>query len=533
MSEKTLLSIKDLCITFPGSGGGTQAVKGANLEVKPGELLALVGESGSGKSVTALSVLQLLPRTTEVSGSICFDGREMLGRSLKRIRALRGHHISMIFQEPMTALNPLHNIGRQIAENILLHRRIGKAKAIQEVKELLKQVGLEKFTDRLNTFPHQLSGGERQRVMIAMAIANAPELLIADEPTTALDVTLQTQILRLIKKLQQERGMAVLLITHDLTILRKVADRVAVMKQGEVVECQKTADLFANPQHEYTKALLAAEPKGSALALKKSAQEVLRTDELKVHFPIRRGIFSRVKDHVRAIDGVTLKVKAGETVGVVGESGSGKTTLGLALLRLIKSDGPISYLGNRIDTESTGQLRSLRSELQIVFQDPFASLNPRRTIFQIIVEGLEIHHPTMTPQQQQQAVVDILQDVGLSADMLNRYPHEFSGGQRQRISIARAMILKPKLVVLDEPTSALDLSIQSQLIELLRDFQKKYDLAYIFISHDLRVVRALSHYVLVLRHGKVVEEGSAEEIFDAPKNDYSRELLRAAFSKDL
>jgi microcin C transport system ATP-binding protein len=526
MSGAALLEVRDLSIAF----GDTTVVDRIGFSIAKGETLALVGESGSGKSVTGLSILQLLPYpyARHPSGSIKFGGQELLGVPQAALRKIRGARISMIFQEPMTSLNPLHRIERQITEAILLHRKIGKALARERALELLKLVGIPNAERRLKAFPHELSGGQRQRVMIAMALANEPDLLIADEPTTALDVTVQAQILKLMRELQAKMGMAILLITHDLNIVRKFADQVAVMQKGHIVEAKTPADLFANPEHAYTRMLLAAQPKGRAAPVPKDARELAATRDLKVWFPIKAGVFRHVVDHVHALEDVSIAVKEGETLGVVGESGSGKTTLGLALLRLIESKGEIAFNGQRIDGFDRGEMRPLRREMQIVFQDPYGSLSPRLSVGEIVAEGLEVHAPEMDFAAREQAVVAALKEVGLDPETRNRYPHEFSGGQRQRISIARALILKPKLIVLDEPTSALDMSVQAQIVDLLRDLQARHRLAYLFISHDLRVVRALADRVIVLKDGHMVEQGPVEQIFEAPAQDYTKALLRAA-----
>ncbi len=529
----TLLAIDHLSVTFRQGEERIHAVKGASLSINKGEMLALVGESGSGKSVTASAIMGLLPDNAAITAdNMLFDDLDLSKATDKQKRTLRGKRMAMIFQEPMSALNPLHTIDKQIDEMLVLHQpQLPRKQRLARVKELLRMVGLEKFLNRLKTYPHQLSGGERQRVMIAMAMANTPDLLIADEPTTALDVTLQTQILSLLKKLQKEQNMAVLLITHDLTIVRRLADRVAVMQAGELVETGETKTLFGTPKHPYTKTLLAAEPTGSALPAKRGAEEIIGCEQLKVHFPIRRGMFGRIKDHVKAVDGISLSLKQRQTIGIVGESGSGKTTLGLALLRLIKSDGPIVFMGKPVNDLSTSALRRLRSEMQIVFQDPYASLNPRLTVGDIIAEGLEVHRPSLNKKDRDDAVSRILAEVGLEETMRHRYPHEFSGGQRQRINIARAMILHPGFVVLDEPTSALDLTIQSQVVDLLKHFQKEHDIGYLFISHDLRVVRAISHRIIVMRQGKIVEEEATKTLLSNPKQDYTKALISAAFDE--
>lgn len=525
-----LLEIENLGVRFHTEDGGIDAVQSASLDIQKGETVALVGESGSGKSVTALSVLQLLPypRASHPRGSVRFRGEELLGAQADRLRALRGGRISMIFQEPMTSLNPLHSIEKQISETLILHRGLDKIQARERAVELLKQVGLPNVEERLDAWPHQLSGGQRQRVMIAMALANEPDLLIADEPTTALDVTVQAQILQLLKDLQQQLGMAILLITHDLGIVRHMADRVYVMKDGYLVEHNATRALFSAPQHDYTKLLINAEPSGDPPATDESAPLVVETQALKVHFPIVRGLLRRTVGHVKAVDGISLQVRAGQTLGVVGESGSGKSTLGQALLRLLPSEGPIRFEGRDIQGWKEKDVRPLRRQIQIVFQDPFSSLSPRMSAFQIIEEGLLVHGIGATHTERRQQVADSLHEVGLDASTMDRFPHEFSGGQRQRIAIARAMILEPRFVVLDEPTSALDKTVQAQIIELLLRLQRRHGLAYLFISHDLKVVRAMASEVVVMKDGLVVERGPTEHIFDDPQVDYTRALLAAA-----
>ena len=531
MSNEVLVNVKNLSVAFTSGGATTTAVKGISFRINKGETVALVGESGSGKSVSALSILKLLPYppASHPSGQVFFEGKDLLKASEAELRRIRGGRISMIFQEPMTSLNPLHTIERQVGEILQLHRGITGAAARKRVLELLAKVGIPEPEKRLDAFPHQLSGGQRQRVMIAMALANEPDLLIADEPTTALDVTIQAQILELLRNLQREMGMAMLLITHDLGIVRRMAERVYVMQHGLIVEEEPTEKLFTSPQHPYTRHLLAAEPKGQPPAFNPSADVIAETQDLKVWFPIKRGFLQRTVDHVKAVDGLSVKIRAGQTVGVVGESGSGKTTLGLAMLRLISSQGPIVYLGKRIDGLTSKEMRPLRREMQVVFQDPYGSLSPRLSIFGIIEEGLLIQKPEWTADQRREQAARALKEVGLDPSALDRYPHEFSGGQRQRIAIARAMALEPKFIVLDEPTSALDMSVQAQIVDLLRDLQAKRDLAYVFISHDLKVVRALCNYVIVMRNGRVVEEGAASDIFGSPKNDYTKALLAAAF----
>ncbi len=523
-----VLDVKGLNVGFRQDGQISPAVRNVSFQIEKGETVALVGESGSGKSVTALSTVQLLGDSAEVSGSITYEGQEMVGASEQVLRGVRGNDISFIFQEPMTSLNPLHTIERQLSESIELHQGLRGAKVTNKIVQLLNQVGIRDAESRLTAYPHQLSGGQRQRVMIAMALANGPDLLIADEPTTALDVTIQAQILDLLEELKRKQGLSMLFITHDLTIVRKIADRVCVMKDGEIVETGPTAQIFEAPQHPYTQMLLAAESAGVPDPVPAEAPQVAETDQLKIWFPIQRGLLKRTAGYVKAVNSATLTVRAGETVGIVGESGSGKTTLALAMMRLIQSEGRISFQGADIQHLNQRQMRPLRSEMQIVFQDPYGSLSPRMTVEQIIAEGLTIH--AVEPgRDRREMVAEIMTEVGLEPQMMHRYPHEFSGGQRQRIAIARAMILRPKLVVLDEPTSALDMTVQVQIVELLRDLQKKFGLAYLFISHDLKVVRALSHKVMVMKQGDVVEAGDAADIFDAPQTDYTRTLMAAAF----
>ncbi|HJZ44750.1 MAG TPA: ABC transporter ATP-binding protein [Hyphomicrobiaceae bacterium] len=526
-----LVEVRDLSVRFSSGGNVVEAVRGVSFDITQGETTALVGESGSGKTVSALSILKLLPypAASHPSGEILFQGKDLLKAPEHVMRDIRGEKISIIFQEPMTSLNPLHSIEKQVGEIMKLHHGLDDAQARTRVLELLGKVGLDNPERRLHAYPHQLSGGQRQRVMIAMALANEPDLLIADEPTTALDVTIQAQILELLKTLKSELGMAMLLITHDLGVVRKMADRVYVMNAGKVVEHGKTAEVFERPQHPYTRHLMSAEPKGRPPQSSPSAPIVLETENLKVWFPIKRGLLRRTVDHVKAVDGLSLQLRAGETLGVVGESGSGKTTLGLALLRLVSSKGPIAYVGKRIDGCTSREMRPLRKEMQVVFQDPYGSLSPRLSVSQIIEEGLVIQSPGMGYDERRARVAGALQEVGLDPEGQDRYPHEFSGGQRQRIAIARAMVLEPKFVLLDEPTSALDMSVQAQIVDLLRDLQKRHGLAYLFISHDLKVVRALSNYVVVLRHGKMVEEGPSERIFSSPKDPYTKALLAAAF----
>ncbi|MDH3713794.1 MAG: ABC transporter ATP-binding protein [Gammaproteobacteria bacterium] len=529
MSE--FLKIEDLQVSFGHGEQQQDAVRGVSLAIADGESVGLVGESGSGKSVTALSILRLLPYpyAWHPGGHIQFDEVNVLEAPRGTLSQLRGGRVGMIFQEPMTSLNPLHTVEKQISETLFLRKQLSRAQARARVLELLGLVGIKNPEQRLSTYPHQLSGGQRQRVMIAMALANEPELLIADEPTTALDVTIQAQILELLLELQQRLGMALLLITHDLSIVRKMTQRVYVMHQGKIVEQGATREVFETPRHEYTQMLLAAEPKGEPVEPDATAPVVLDSDAVRVWFPIKAGVLRRTVDHIKAVDGISVTVRAGQTLGVVGESGSGKTTLGLALLRLEKSVGAIRFAGRTISEFDFKAMRPLRREMQVVFQDPFGSLSPRMSIGDIVAEGLEVHDLADDDEQRDAMIVAALEEVGLDAESRFRYPHEFSGGQRQRIAIARAMILKPKFVVLDEPTSALDMSVQAQIVDLLRDLQRKYQLAYLFISHDLKVVRALSDQVIVMRDGKVVEQGSVKQIFDAPEADYTRSLIAAAF----
>ncbi|RWL48420.1 MAG: ABC transporter ATP-binding protein [Mesorhizobium sp.] len=530
MSE-ALLSVQDLSVAFAQGGKQSIAVDHISFNIGKGETVALVGESGSGKSVSALSVLKLLPypAASHPSGKILFSGADLLAMNEKALRGVRGNKITMIFQEPMTSLNPLHTVEQQIVEVLQLHQGMRDAPARARTLELLNEVGIREPEKRLDAYPHQLSGGQRQRVMIAMALANEPELLIADEPTTALDVTVQAQILQLLAELKSRKGMSMLFITHDLGIVRKIADRVCVMTKGKIVETGPTKEIFANPQHPYTKHLLAAEPKGKPPAADPGAKAVMTGKDMKVWFPIRRGFFRKTVDHVKAVDGIDVTVRAGQTLGVVGESGSGKTTLGLALARMISSTGAINFNGRDINQLSFSAMRPLRRELQIVFQDPFGSLSPRLSVSEIIEEGLKIHEPKLSPDQRDDKVVAVLNEVGLDPETRHRYPHEFSGGQRQRVAIARAMVLNPRFVMLDEPTSALDMSVQAQVVDLLRNLQAKHNLAYLFISHDLKVVRALANDVIVMRNGKVVEAGPSEQIFGSPQTDYTRALMAAAF----
>ncbi len=531
MSEPAkLLEVRDLGVTF---GTNTvPAVEGASFSLGKGETLAIVGESGSGKTVTALSILQLLPYplARHPAGSIRFAGEELIGAPAERLRQIRGNRIAMVFQEPMTSLNPLHRVERQIGEVLTLHKKLPENLVRSRVLELLQLVGLPEAEKRLGAFPHELSGGQRQRVMIAMALANKPDLLIADEPTTALDVTIQAQILSLLKDLKAKLGMALLLITHDLNIVRKMAERVCVMTEGHIVEQGPVEEVFANPIHAYTRKLLAAEPRGRPAPGPAGAPLIAEVDGLKVWYPIKTGLLRRVTDNVKAVDGISFTLHEGHTLGVVGESGSGKTTLGLAFLRLIESNGAIRFAGRPIDGLGSTALRPLRRQMQVVFQDPFGSLSPRMSIAEIVGEGLAVHEPGLSPEARDGLAVGALKEVGLDPESRFRYPHEFSGGQRQRIAIARALVLKPKLIVLDEPTSALDMSVQAQIVDLLRDLQQRHKLAYIFISHDLRVIRALADEVVVMKEGKIVEQGPANRLFDRPQQDYTKALMAAAFS---
>ena len=525
-----LLRVVDLSVSFGRGAREVRAVRGASFDIGRGETVALVGESGSGKSVTALSILQLLPYPTAPSGSIALDGEELLGAPSARMEKIRGNRVAIIFQEPLTSLNPLHTIEKQIGEILFVHKKMQPAAARGRILDLLREVGLPNAEARLRAYPHQLSGGQRQRVMIAMALANDPDLLIADEPTTALDVTIQAQILALLRRIQRGRGMSILLITHDLGIVRKVADRICVMKDGEIVEAGEAGRIFERPAHEYTRHLLAAEPSGKPAPADADAPPVVAAESLRVWFPVRKGILRRTVGHVKAVDGVDVQVREGHTVGVVGESGSGKTTLAMALLRLERAQGPIVFGGERIDGLDRKRLRELRREMQIVFQDPFSSLSPRLSVGQIVEEGLRVHGLAgKTREERRDKVGEALREVGLDPDAQDRYPHEFSGGQRQRIAIARAMVLKPKFVALDEPTSALDMSVQAQIVGLLRDLQRRHRLAYLFISHDLKVVRALADELIVLKDGKVVEQGPAARIFESPEQAYTKALMAAAF----
>ncbi|MBB3104520.1 ABC transporter ATP-binding protein [Azomonas macrocytogenes] len=526
---ENLIEIRDLSVEFVNGGQAQRVVEGVNFEIRKGETLAIVGESGSGKSVTAHSILRLLPYplARHPSGQIFHNGEDLLKASEKHLRTLRGNRIAMVFQEPMTSLNPLHTVGQQINEALQQHKKLRGKAATARTLELLELVGIKEPRQRIRAYPHELSGGQRQRIMIAMALANEPQLLIADEPTTALDVTVQLKILDLLKDLQQRLGMALLLISHDLNLVRRVAHRVCVMQHGRIVEQNSCDQLFSSPQHPYTRELLAAEPSGGPVEVG-PASPLLEVNDLRVWFPIKKGLFKRTVDHVKAVDGVGFSLPKGQTLGIVGESGSGKSTLGLAILRLISSQGQIRFHGEALDQLSQRQVRPLRREMQVVFQDPYGSLSPRMSVAQIIGEGLRIHGMGNAVEQEQ-AIIDALQEVGLDPETRHRYPHEFSGGQRQRIAIARALVLKPAMILLDEPTSALDRTVQRQVVELLRTLQAKYNLTYLFISHDLAVVKALSHQLMVVKHGQVVEQGAADAIFAAPQHPYTRQLLESAF----
>lgn len=522
---KQILAIENLSVYF----GKNKAVKNVSLTIRKGETVALVGESGSGKSVTALATVSLINQSADITGSVKYCGKEIINTSNKDLRKIRGNDISFIFQEPMTSLNPLHTIERQLSESLKLHQGLKGSKLTEKILDLLSKVGIDDAHRKISNYPHQLSGGQRQRIMIAMALANKPDLLIADEPTTALDVTIQAQILKLLANIQKSEGMGMLFITHDLSVVRRIADRVCVMKDGKIVEAGTTNEIFSSPNHEYTKKLLNAEPSGFPKPIKSNALEVINIKNLKVWFPIVKGLLRKVVGNVKAVNNASLNIAEGETLGIVGESGSGKTTLALALMRLISSKGQITFMGNKLDGLTNKQLKHFRRDIQMVFQDPYGSLSPRFTIEQIISEGLDVHN--LDKGQNRRAMVEnILIEVGLEKDMIDRYPHEFSGGQRQRIAIARAMILKPKLLILDEPTSALDMTVQVQIVKLLRDLQIKYGLAYLFISHDLRIIRALSHKVIVMYNGNIVETGTNKEIFESPKSNYTKELISAALN---
>ncbi len=526
-----LLDVQDLSVDFATEFGTVHAVKHVSFTLERGETLALVGESGSGKSVTALSILQLLPYPTasHPTGSIRLDGQELVGASRPAMRAVRGNRVAMVFQEPMTSLNPLHTIAKQLGETLRLHKGMVKDQARERTLELLHLVGLAEAEKRLTALPHELSGGQRQRVMIAMALANEPDMLIADEPTTALDVTIQAQILQLVKALQRQFNMALLFITHDLTVVRKMADRIGVMQHGEIVETGPMQRIFEIPSHPYTRRLIDAEPRGTAPPVP-GVHPLIRTEDLKVWYPIKAGILRRTLDYVKAVDGLTLTVHAGQTIGVVGESGSGKTTLGLALLRLIASQGAIVFKDTWIQGLKSRAVRPLRRQMQMIFQDPFGSLSPRMSIGQIIEEGLKVHQLVSTPAERETRIIEVLQEVGLDPDSRHRYPHEFSGGQRQRVAIARALVLKPDFIVLDEPTSSLDVSVQAQILDLLRQLQRDYQLAYLFISHDLKVVRTMANYIVVMHQGQVVEQGPTEAIFEHPQEAYTKTLMAASFA---
>ena len=531
-----LLDIRDLHVSFGSGPGEVKAVRGVSLSVGRGESVGLVGESGSGKSVTALSVLQLLPSgaARHPGGSITLAGTggeetELLGASHETMRDVRGNRIAMIFQEPLSSLNPLHSIEKQISEVLTTHRMMSRGEARERVLELLDMVGLPEAKERLHALPHVFSGGQQQRIMIAMALANEPDLLIADEPTTALDVTVQAQILELLKELQAKTGMALLLITHDLGVVRKMAERVYVMHDGLFVESGEAGHVLSSPDHEYTRRLIAAEPGGRPSADTAEAPGLLEANDLRVWFPRRKGVLQRVYDHVRAVDGVSLRVREGRTLGVVGESGSGKSTLGRALIRLERSEGDIAFQGKDISALRAREMRPLRADMQIVFQDPYGSLSPRLPVGRIVAEGLGVFAPGKSREERRELALRALAEVGIGEDALARYPHEFSGGQRQRIAIARALIVRPKFIILDEPTSALDMSVQAQIVELLRDLQEKHNIAYLFISHDLKVVRALAHDIVVMKEGRIVEEGSAEDVFDRPVEEYTKRLMAAAF----
>ena len=522
---KQILAIENLSVYF----GKNKAVKNVSLTIRKGETVALVGESGSGKSVTALATVSLINQSADITGSVKYCGKEIINTSNKDLRKIRGNDISFIFQEPMTSLNPLHTIERQLSESLKLHQGLKGSKVTEKILDLLSKVGIDEAHRKISNYPHQLSGGQRQRIMIAMALANKPDLLIADEPTTALDVTIQAQILELLANIQKSEGMGILFITHDLSVVRRIADRVCVMKDGEIVEAGATNEIFSSPNHAYTKKLLNAEPSGFPKPIKSNAFEIINIKNLKVWFPIVKGLLRKVVGNVKAVNDASLNIAQGETLGIVGESGSGKTTLALAIMRLISSKGQITFMGNKLDGLTNKQLKPFRRDIQMVFQDPYGSLSPRFTIEQIISEGLDVHN--LDKGQNRRAMVEnILIEVGLEKDMIDRYPHEFSGGQRQRIAIARAMILKPKLLILDEPTSALDMTVQVQIVKLLRDLQIKYGLAYLFISHDLRVIRALSHKVIVMYNGNIVETGTNKEIFESPKSNYTKELISAALN---
>jgi microcin C transport system ATP-binding protein len=529
MNPDNLIEIRDLAVEFVAGDSRQRVVENISFDIRRGETLALVGESGSGKSVTAHSILRLLPypAASHPQGTIRYAGDDLLKVNEKTLRSIRGNRIAMIFQEPMTSLNPLHSVEKQINEVLGLHKGLTGQAATERTLELLELVGIPEPRKRLKALPHELSGGQRQRVMIAMALANEPELLIADEPTTALDVTVQLKILELLKQLQARLGMALLLISHDLNVVRQIAHRVCVMQRGCIVEQASCEELFRSPQHPYTQVLLGAEPSG-APAANPAGPALLEVEDLKVWFPIRKGLFKRTVDHVKAVDGIRFSLPKGQTLGIVGESGSGKSTLGLAILRLIASQGSIRFQGEALDSLPQQRIRPLRRQMQVVFQDPFGSLSPRMSVGEIVGEGLRIHRMG-TAAEQEAAIIEALREVGLDPETRHRYPHEFSGGQRQRIAIARALVLKPALILLDEPTSALDRTVQRQVVELLRSLQTKYNLTYLFISHDLAVVKALSHQLMVVKQGQVVEQGAAQAVFAAPQHPYTQQLLEAAF----
>lgn len=528
-SKQTLLSVKNLSVSFNTQNGLVNIIDNISYDIYPGENLAIVGESGSGKSVAALSILRLHDEANTVysDGNIDFQGKNLLTLD-DEIKKVRGKNISMIFQEPMTSLNPVYTVGQQIEEVLVLHENLTKTERRRRVVELLDRVGIRQPEQKVNVFPHALSGGQRQRVMIAMALACNPALLIADEPTTALDVTIQQQILDLLKEIQRDTGMSVLLITHDLNLVRKFAHRVCVMQHGKIVESNETDKLFVKPEHDYTRFLLDSEPDKKIATVQATTEVIMSADNLRCFFPVYKGFFKRKVDEIRAVDDVTLSLCSGETLGIVGESGSGKTTLGLALFRLLASQGDIYFKQQNVSQFNEKRMRPLRRHFQIVFQDPFSSLSPRMTVQQIIEEGLKLHFPRLNVSQRQQKIIDVLREVGLDEDVLWRYPHEFSGGQRQRIAIARTVVLEPDVILLDEPTSALDVSVQKQVLGLLAQLQEKRQLSYLFISHDLRVIRAMAHRVIVIRHGKVVEQGNVEEVFNNPSNEYTRALAVAS-----
>lgn len=532
--NETILKVENIKVAFQTQDKESVVVQDVSFEVKRGETTALVGESGSGKSVSALSILKLLPypAAQHKGGKIIFKGDDILKIDERKLQNIRGGDISMVFQEPMTSLNPLHTIERQIGESIMVHQKVQKNEIRKKIIELLEQVGIKNAQDRLGAYPHQLSGGQRQRVMIAMALANEPELLIADEPTTALDVTVQAQILELLVELQKTRGLAMLFITHDLSIVRKIADRVCVMTKGKIVEQGDVKHIFSNPQHSYTKELLAAEPRGTPPTIEPDAKKIIEAEKIKVWFPIKHGFFRRTKSYVKAVDQIDLTLYQGQTLGIVGESGSGKTTLGLAITRMMSAEGKIKFNEMEISKLSFKEMRKYRAKMQIVFQDPYGSLSPRMSVGEIVAEGLQIHQPKLSPQQKDQKVCKVLEEVGVDTNARHRYPHEFSGGQRQRIAIARALAVEPEFIMLDEPTSALDRGIQAQVVELLLKLQKDRKLSYLFVSHDLKIVRALANDVVVMKDGKIIEKGKMKQIFENPKNEYTKQLMNAAFENE-